>query len=235
MDSAALWKLSYGLYVVGVKKQEGQFGGSVVDAVAQTAAGDRPVLVLSSMTNNLTNTLIKKEEQFMLSVLPANVDPFIVANFGFQSARDVDKWANVPYSLKNGLPVLDCTVAFIHCKVVESKELGTHTLFICEIIDAQNGENIAKPLVYADYQENMKDSAMEAFKQFKETGKPPAKKTEASKQSKETGKSPAEKKAQWRCSMCGYVYDGETPFEELPDDWACPLCGFGKDTFEKVE
>jgi rubredoxin len=36
------------------------------------------------------------------------------------------------------------------------------------------------------------------------------------------------------CSVCGYVYDGEIPFEELPADYACPLCGVGKDQFEIV-
>ena len=35
----------------------------------------------------------------------------------------------------------------------------------------------------------------------------------------------------WRCQVCGYVYDGEIPFEDLPDDWVCPLCGVGKDQF----
>lgn len=37
----------------------------------------------------------------------------------------------------------------------------------------------------------------------------------------------------WTCSLCGYVYDGEIPFEELPADWVCPVCGAGKDLFEK--
>lgn len=35
------------------------------------------------------------------------------------------------------------------------------------------------------------------------------------------------------CTVCGYVYDGEVPFEELPDDYVCPLCGVGKDMFEE--
>jgi rubredoxin len=42
-------------------------------------------------------------------------------------------------------------------------------------------------------------------------------------------------KVQWKCSICGYVYDGKTPFEQLPDDWKCPICGAGKDQFQKVE
>ena len=35
----------------------------------------------------------------------------------------------------------------------------------------------------------------------------------------------------WVCSVCGYIYDGEVPFEELPEDWVCPLCGEGKSAF----
>ena len=37
------------------------------------------------------------------------------------------------------------------------------------------------------------------------------------------------------CSVCGYVYDGETPFEELPDDYTCPMCGVEKEMFEEQE
>ena len=36
----------------------------------------------------------------------------------------------------------------------------------------------------------------------------------------------------WVCTVCGYVYDGEVPFEELPEDYLCPLCGVGKEYFE---
>lgn len=35
----------------------------------------------------------------------------------------------------------------------------------------------------------------------------------------------------WICKVCGYVYDGDIPFEDLPEDWVCPLCGVGKDEF----
>lgn len=35
------------------------------------------------------------------------------------------------------------------------------------------------------------------------------------------------------CSVCGYVYDGELPFEKLEDDYVCPVCGVGKDMFVK--
>ena len=37
------------------------------------------------------------------------------------------------------------------------------------------------------------------------------------------------------CSVCGYVYDGEIPFEELGPDYVCPVCGSGKEAFEVEE
>jgi rubredoxin len=50
---------------------------------------------------------------------------------------------------------------------------------------------------------------------------------------------------QWKCQVCGYVYDpaeGDadngippgTPFERLPETWVCPVCGAGKEMFEEL-
>jgi len=50
---------------------------------------------------------------------------------------------------------------------------------------------------------------------------------------------------QWRCQICGYVYDpaaGDvengiqpgTAFAALPEAWSCPICGAGKDLFEEI-
>lgn len=36
---------------------------------------------------------------------------------------------------------------------------------------------------------------------------------------------------QWVCTICHYVYDGATPFEELPEGWVCPVCGEPKSAF----
>ncbi|MCL2491963.1 MAG: rubredoxin [Coriobacteriia bacterium] len=41
--------------------------------------------------------------------------------------------------------------------------------------------------------------------------------------------------AKYVCSVCGWVYDGDTPFEELPEDFTCPNCGTAKSLFNKVE
>jgi flavin reductase (DIM6/NTAB) family NADH-FMN oxidoreductase RutF/rubredoxin len=230
MDEKALFKISYGLYVLGIGA-ENHFGGCVVDAVAQVSGGQSPVIILGSMNNNLTNQLIKDSGDFTLSVLPENIHPFVIANFGFQSAKDVDKWANVPHTVKNGLPVLDGAVAYFRCRTTEAKELATHTAFFCEVTDAWQGENSAKPLIYGDYQREMKSAAVEAFKTFRETGKAPGTGISGGQTTGAPGAA-SPSGAKFQCRICGYAYEGDIPFEDLPDGWKCPLCGVGKDSFE---
>ncbi|MDR2157210.1 MAG: flavin reductase family protein [Clostridiales Family XIII bacterium] len=165
MDITALYQLSYGLYVTGVKTPSG-YGGCVVDAVAQVSAGERPVIAVGSMKNNFTNERIKAEKEFTLSVLAGNADPFIIANFGFQSARNADKWVNAPHTVRDGLPILNDAVSYVRLRVNDLKELATHTLFLCDVTDAWKGRNGNRPLIYGDYQRDMKDAAMAAFKAF---------------------------------------------------------------------
>ncbi|GBR75462.1 flavin reductase [Candidatus Termititenax persephonae] len=168
MDKTALYKLTHGLYVVGVKAPQ-WFGGCVVDALAQVDGGEQNILVLSSLKNNLTNELLKAEKEFTLSVLAENVDPFVVANFGLQSARAVDKWRNVPHTLKDALPVLQDAAAYLRCRVTEVKELPGHSVFFCLVLDAWSG-NSAKPLTYADYRQNLQAAAKDALQKLKAQG-----------------------------------------------------------------
>jgi flavin reductase (DIM6/NTAB) family NADH-FMN oxidoreductase RutF len=175
MDVNAIYKLSYGLHVVGVKTEKG-FGGCIVDAVSQVGAGDSPLIMLANNKQSYTNECIHKTGEFTLSILPEDIDLFVIGNFGFQSARNAEKWANVPHTIKNGLPRLDDAVAYLRIRVVNTLELTTHSMFICEVADAEFGKNPAKPLIYGDYQATMKDAAAKAFDEFVKTGKPPVRK-----------------------------------------------------------
>lgn len=218
MDQTALLKLSYGLYVVGVKNGD-SFGGCIVDAIMQVTSDMPPLLMLGSMRNTLTNQLIRENGEFTVSVLRADADPFLIANFGFQSARKTEKWANVEHTVKDGLPVLPDAASCLQCRVLEAKELSTHTVYTCEVTDAWNGDG--EPLLYNDYQKHMKDATRKAFQDFLEA-------------KKQAGDAKREERApQWVCSICGYVYDEDEPFNALPEEWKCPRCGQPKAVFVK--
>lgn len=213
MDKNAIYKISYGLYVVSSKKSD-KFEGCVVNSVIQLTS--KPLtLALSCVNENLTCDAVKESREFVLSILSENVDPFVIGNFGFQSGRDCFKWANVPFTMYNNFPVVKDAAGYIHCKVKEQTNLGTHTLFICEVVDCKDGNG--KPLTYEYYQTNLKAAALKAFNKFKGIETP-----------EDDGKN-----AKWVCKICGYVYNGEVPFEELPEDWVCPLCKHPKSDFEK--
>lgn len=221
MDNTALFRLSYGLYVVGVKNGE-SYGGSVVDAFAQVGSGKTPMVVISCMNINNTTSLIEKSGEFTVSVLATDVDPFVIANFGFQSSRDTEKWKNVPHVIVNGLPVLTDAAAYLRCKVESVTKLDTHDLYLCSVEDAWLGEG--EPLLYADYQKpQLKNAVREAFAAFK-AGQPHTEKKEDFVK---------DENGEWVCSVCGYRYKGDIPFEELPDDFTCPVCGQPKSVFEK--
>lgn len=164
MEKTALYRISYGLYVTGVRNGDG-FGGCMVDAFIQTTDAP-PTAILCSIQRTLTNALIKEHRAFTLSVLPQDVDPMVIANFGFQSARAADKWANVEHTLHDGLPALSCACAGMRLKVTDLRELSTHTMFFCDIEDAWLGTG--EPLLYGEYQRSMKPATMAAFQALKE-------------------------------------------------------------------
>lgn len=166
MDKAALDKITYGLYVSGVKDEK-NFGGCIVDAFVQVTL-EPPTVIYSSMKKNRTTELLTAETEFTISVLPDNVSPFIISNFGFQSGRVVDKWANVKHHLIDGLPVLEDVAAFFRCKVIDARDLGTHSLLYCSVLDATDTER--KPLVYDTYRQSMKKEATDLFMAYKKTG-----------------------------------------------------------------
>lgn len=218
MDENALYKLTHGLYVLGAADQ-GRYVGSIVDAVMQAA--NRPfVLTLSCTNTSYTKQCVERSGEFSLSILGKDVDPFVISNFGFQSSRDTNKWDNVDYYVADGLPYLKDNLAEIRCKVVQSIIFESNTLFIAEVIDCRNNAD-SIPLTYNDYRSYFKNDVLMALQQRKQKGN--KKMTDEVKNENE-GK-------HWVCTVCDYVYDGDIPFEELPDDYVCPLCGVDKSYF----
>jgi len=226
MDTSALHKISCGLYVIGAKNGE-SFGGSIVDALIQATSCKPPHIIFCSMNKNYTTGLIRETGFFSVSVLSTQVNPFVIANFGFQSGKDTDKWANVDYDKENGLPFLKNAAAYFSCAVEDIRITPTHNIITATVDNSWMGTG--EPLLYGDYHKSLKNSVALAFKDFKATGQSPFHTESPVKITTE----PGGKTEKWVCTLCGYVYDESTPFEQLPDDWTCPLCGAGKELFEK--
>lgn len=155
MDTKALNKLSYGVYMLA-SKTETRISGCIIDACMQVANSPTRIAI-SCMNGNYTREIIKESGIFTLSVLTKDCSFATISHFGYQSGRNVNKFRDVNHLVDmNGVPYLiDETCAVLSCKVMESMDLRTHTLFIANVMDARI-LNEKKPLPYRFYQENIK-------------------------------------------------------------------------------
>jgi ferric-chelate reductase [NAD(P)H] len=137
MNPKALYKISYGLYVVTSVK-DGEYNGQIANTVFQVAS--KPILIAASLNKeNLTHDYVKNSEVFAVSVLAKDTPMEFIGRFGFKSGKDFNKFEGINYKIgKTGAPIiLDDTVAYVEAKVVNSVDVATHTLFIGEVVDAE--------------------------------------------------------------------------------------------------
>ncbi len=209
MNKKVLRNLSYGVYVISTLDGD-RHTGCVANSVMQITSS--PATVAVSMNHdNYTNSCIQKCGKFAVSILSEKTDPGLIGQFGFQSGKDTDKFASVKYTVKESVAIPLDTCGYIVCKVIDKMETSTHTVFLGEVIDGDiTGE--APAMTYAYYHNVVKGrSPKNAPTYLPEADTPPSEK--------------------WVCSVCGYVYDGEVPFEELPDTYVCPMCRQPKEKF----
>ncbi len=212
MNAKAFRKLSYGVYVISTW-DNGRATGCTANSAMQITS-DPATIAVSINHNNYTNQCIAQSGRFAISILSEESDPSIIGTFGFQSGKDVDKFESVAHEIRGNMPVVKDACAYICCEVIDKMETATHTVFLGKVVDADQ-QSDQEAMTYAYYHKVVK-------------GKSP--KNAPTYIPEEAPAGPV-----WVCSVCGYVYEGEKPFEELPDDFACPVCKQPKTAFAKKE
>ena len=205
MDIKAMYKLSYGLFVLTAREAD-KDNGCIINTAIQAALSPNQLSICVSKAN-YTHDIIKKTGEFTVSVLSQNAGFDLFKHFGFQSGRELNKFENFSKCKRgaNGIYyITEGTNAYISVKVTKTNDLGSHTMFIGEISDMEVLSE-APSVTYDYYLNNIKP-------------KPQA-----------VGTTPAGQTV-WRCIICGYEYVGE----ELPEDFICPLCKHPASDFEKI-
>jgi flavin reductase (DIM6/NTAB) family NADH-FMN oxidoreductase RutF len=137
MDSSALYKLGYGVYIIGSYKAD-KFNAQIANTVFQITS-EPPTVAVSINKSNLTNEYIKASKVFSVSILCQGTPLSYIGNFGFKSGRNVNKLANVNYRIgETKAPiVLDHATAYLEAEVIQEIDVGTHTLFIGKLVAAE--------------------------------------------------------------------------------------------------
>lgn len=224
MDYNALFKISYGLYIVATGDDK-EANGFVSNTVFQITS-EPAQFAASCNKDNFTAHLLEKYGHFSVSVLHQNTDQEIIKKFGYKSGKDISKMEGVQVKYgQTGTPiVLDESAAYLEFKIVNKFDMGTHWLFIGELIDAQILDNDHVPMTYAFYRDVKKGFAPKNAPTYIDKSK-----LKAKEEPKASGK--------WECTVCGHIYDEEVEgvkFQDLPDDWECPDCGAAKEDFIQI-
>ena len=146
--------MSYGVYIVSTMDGE-RPTGCVANSIMQVTVNPATVAV-SINHDNYTNECIEKSGVFSFSILAEKSDERLIGNFGFQSGKTVDKFANVDYEMVQGVPVVKQTCGYVVCKVVNKMETDTHTVFLGEVIDADVYKGMGDAMTYAYYHKVIK-------------------------------------------------------------------------------
>lgn len=211
MNKNTFRNLSYGVYIISTLDGE-RPTGCVANSVMQITSS--PATIAVSMNHdNYTNACIEKTGKFAISILSEQSAPELIGRFGFQSGKDVDKFDGVEAIQKEDLSVVADACGYIVCNVINKMETSTHTVFLGEVVDADVLKQ-EEPMTYAYYHKVVKGKSPKNAPTYL-----PEEKVDNSK---------------WVCGICGYVYDGEVPFEELPEDYKCPICKQPKSVFKKM-
>jgi flavin reductase (DIM6/NTAB) family NADH-FMN oxidoreductase RutF/rubredoxin len=226
MNTKALHKISYGLYVVTSKNGD-KINGQIANTVVQVTS-EPPAIAVSINKQNLTHEYIEASNVFAVTVLSQDTPLPFIGHWGFKSGRDINKFEGINYKIgETGVPlVTDNATACLEARVVKQLDAGTHTIFLGELVGA----------------EVLSEDKCITYEYYLEVKRGTTPKTAPSYIKKEETPMSADK---YRCTVCGYIYDpaqgdpdgnipAGTPFEKLPDDWTCPVCGASKSEFEKV-
>ena len=214
MDKKVLRNLSYGVYAVTSRDKDKNVG-CIANSIMQVTSNPS-VIAVSINHDNYTNKVIKENKNFGVSILKETSDPKIIGTFGFKSSKDTDKFDGINFKEISEIPVLENTCGYMVCKVIDTMETSTHTIFLGEVLEADDYSN-ENPMTYKYYHEQLKGASPKNAPTYEE------------KQVAEQNNNKKTKK--WKCKICGYVHEAD----ELPEDFTCPICGVGKENFELIE
>ena len=183
-DMTALFRIGYGLYVV-TSNDGKRDNGLIVNTVTQVS--DNPNRVAVNINKaNYSHHVIKQTKTLNVNCLSVEAPFSVFEQFGFQSGRNVDKFAGEDViRTDNGLVILSKYInAAISLKVEDYVDLGSHGMFICSVTEARVVSD-KETMTYTYYQKNVKP------------------------------KPATEGKKGYVCKVCGYVYEGDELPEDI--------------------
>ena len=221
----AFYKIAYGLYIISSGNKN--HGNGFISNTFFQVTSEPPQFASCCNKDNYTATLIRESGAFAVSVIHTETDADIISRFGYKSGKNTDKLSGLTLKYgETGVPIVlnDC-IAFLECKVVQTIDVGTHYMFIGELLNSEIIDDTKETLTYLYYRQVRKGVA-------------PKNEPTYIDKSKLVENPFASDFKKFECTACGYIYDEaneDVRFADLPEDWVCPVCGSEKSDFIEVK
>lgn len=199
MDPKTMYKLTYGLFVL-TATENGRDSGCIINTAGQVTSTPNRISIAVNKANH-THDMIMNTRKLTVSILSEKADFSLFQRFGFQSGRDVDKFEGFA-GWKRGLNDVPYITEGTNAYIsawVEQTIDLGTHTLFIAAVTDMETLDQAPSCTYGYYQSNIKP------------------------------KPQATSKPTWVCTVCGYVYEGET----LPDDFICPICKHPASDFVK--
>jgi len=183
LDPNAMFKFSYGLFVL-TAKDGGKDNGCIINTAIQVTASPLRISIAVNKAN-YTHDMIIKTKVFNISILSESAPFRIFQQFGFSSGKTTDKFADSNYNDRcvNGIRfVSEHTNCVISGKVIDVYDYGSHTIFVADVTQSFVLSD-EKSVTYQYYFDNIKPKPQP----------------------------PKDAKKGYVCKICGYVHEGELP------------------------
>ena len=132
MDKKAMYKLSYGLFVLTAREGE-KDNGCIINTAIQAASEPNRLSICVNKAN-YTHDMIQRTGKFTVSVLSQNAQFELFKHFGFQSGRDTNKFEAFEQCARgtNGIYyITEGTNAYISVTVTKTE--ASQTIWRCRI------------------------------------------------------------------------------------------------------
>lgn len=200
MDKKILRDITYGMYIVSTVDS-----ACVINTFTQITS-DNPIITISVNKNNYTNQKLKENKKFIVSIISETTNPNIISTFGFKSSKNIDKFKEFKYQEIDNIKVLEDTIGYIKCEVIDIIDCNTHEIFIAKVLDAKK-LNDNTPMTYKYYHEVIKGKAPKNAPTYIEETK---------------------EEDTYICDICGYRHKGN-----IDENFKCPICGVDYTHFKK--
>ena len=135
MNQKAMYHLTYGLFVL-TAALDGKDNGCIINTAGQVTSSPNRISIAVNKAN-LTHDMILQSGKFNLSILSEQANFELFKHFGFQSGKTADKFAGYTACRRseNGLCyITEGTNAYISAAVEQTIDLGSHTMFVAEVV-----------------------------------------------------------------------------------------------------